>query len=405
MVKPLGSTCNLNCTYCYYLSKEELLQIPGEQRINDELLESFIQQYIKANSDKEVVFSWQGGEPTLLGIPFYEKVIALQKKHARPNMRIENDLQTNGTLLNADWCAFLKENGFLVGLSIDGPKELHDKSRVDRGGAPTFDRVFAAAMLLKKYGVPFNTLTVVSGANAKHPLDVYRFLRNELDSTYIQLIPCVNYKGFETAAPGFWEARSLPVVNTKQARPGNADSVVTEWSVDPEDWGRFLNAIFDRWYHRDLGKVLVNQFETIVAQHLGLGAQICVYNDFCGKGLALEHDGSLYSCDHMVYPEYRLGNISEKNLGQMAFSKEQQRFGFNKRELLPQYCRQCQYLSDCWGECPKNRCLRTPTGEPGLNYLCSGLKKFYAHVTPAINGIVADLKRQQHKNYRKMPGR
>ena len=405
MVKPIGSTCNLNCTYCYYLSKEELLQIPGERRINDELLENFVKQYIKATSYNEVVFSWQGGEPTLLGIPFFEKVIELQKKHARPGMCIQNDLQTNGTLLNADWCAFLKENRFLVGLSVDGPKELHDKSRVDRGGAPTFDRTFSSALLLREYGVPFNTLTVVNMANAKHPLDVYRFLTEELGSTYIQLLPCVNYKGFETSAPGFWDARTLPVVNTMQSRPGNADSVVTEWSVDPEDYGRFLNVIFDCWYRRDLGKVLVNQFETIVAQHLGLGAQMCVYKDFCGKGVALEHDGSLYSCDHMVYPEYRLGNISERTLGQMAFGSEQRRFGFNKRESLPQYCRKCQYLSDCWGECPKNRCVRTPDGEVGLNYLCPGLKKFYAHVTPAINRIVADLKRQQSKSYPRLPGR
>jgi len=394
MAKPSGSTCNLDCDYCFYLSKETLPDGPGPGRMSDEVLEQFIQQYIAGVTGPEVVFSWQGGEPTLMGLDFFRKVVALEKKYAKPFQKIENDLQTNGTLINEEWCEFLKENRFLVGLSIDGPRELHDQYRVTKGRKPTFETVFHTARLLKKYGVPFNTLTCVNRHNARKPLDVYRFLRRELDSTYMQFIPIVEYKGFEKTAPHKWNNAALPTDGDPEARPGHPNSIVTDWSVDPEDWGYFLCKVFDEWHRHDVGKVLVNHFETLVSQHMGLGSQICIYGEFCGKGVAVEHDGSVYSCDHYVYPEYRLGNIKDQALDGQVFSRTQVKFGYAKNETLPRYCRQCAFLTDCWGECPKNRIIRTPDGEPGLNYLCRGFKQYFAHAIPAVEKIVADLRKQ-----------
>ncbi len=394
MAKPAGSTCNLDCQYCFYLSKETLPQGPGAGRMSDATLERFIQQYIAGVTGPEVVFSWQGGEPTLMGLDFFRKVVALQEKYAKPNQKIENDLQTNGTLLDETWCAFLKEHRFLVGLSIDGPKDIHDAYRVTKDGKPTFDKVFAAAMLLKKHGVPFNTLTCVSRISAKRPLDIYRFLRRELGATYMQFNPVVEYKGFERTAPQVWDAMKLPKQGDPEARPGRPDSVVTEWSVDPEDWGYFLCKIFDEWRARDLGKVLVNHCETLVAQHLGLPSQLCIYGEFCGKGLAVEHDGGIYSCDHYVYPEYKVGNVHSGNLINTVLDRAQVKFGYAKNETLPKQCRECPYLRDCWGECPKNRILRTAEGEPGLNYLCSGFKRFFAHAIPEVERIAADIRKR-----------
>lgn len=411
MVKPAGSTCNLDCTYCFYLSKETLPNGPGAGAMDDETLELFIRQYIDGNTGASVVFSWQGGEPTLRGLDFFRRVVALQQKYAKSGQKIENDLQTNGVLLNEDWARFLKEHRFLVGLSIDGPRELHDSFRINKGGAPTFDKVMAAANLLRRTGVAFNTLTCVHRLNARKPLDVYRFLRNELDSTYIQFIPIVQKRGFESASPFEDAVSRLPMLESPQARPGHPDSVVTDWSVDSEDYGYFLSRVFDEWRRKDLGKVLVNHFETLVAQHLGLPSQVCIYGEFCGKGVAIEHDGSVYSCDHYVYPEYRLGRIQEQPLAQMVFSPQQVRFGYAKSESLPRYCRQCDYLKDCWGECPKNRFLRSPDGEGGLNYLCSGLKRFYKHAIPEIERIVAGIRQHEASSARRpgqdfrLPGR
>jgi uncharacterized protein len=393
MAKPSGSTCNLDCDYCFYLSKETLSGGPGTGRMSDEVLEKFIQQYIAGVTGPEVVFSWQGGEPTLMGLDFFRKVVALEKKYAKPFQKIENDLQTNGTLINEEWCEFLKENRFLVGLSIDGPREIHDRYRVTKGRKPTFDKVFHTAKLLKKYGVPFNTLTCVNRHNARKPLDVYRFLRRELDSTYMQFIPIVECKGFEKTVPHKWNNDALPKDGDPEARPGHPNSIVTDWSVDPEDWGYFLCKVFDEWRKHDVGKVLVNHFETLVSQHMGLGSQICIYGEFCGKGVAVEHDGSVYSCDHYVYPEYRLGNLKDQALDTQVFSRTQVKFGYAKNETLPHYCRKCPYLTDCWGECPKNRIIRTPTGEPGLNCLCRGFKQYFAHAIPEVNRIVADLRK------------
>ena len=393
MAKPAGSACNLDCEYCFYLSKRGLHDGPGAGHMDDALLERFIEEYIDGVTGEEVVFAWQGGEPTLRGLGFFEKVVALQSKHAKPGQRIENDLQTNGMLLDENWARFLKDHNFLVGLSVDGPKDIHDRLRVDRHGGPSFDKVMAAAELLHRFGVPFNTLTCVHRFNARKPLDVYRFLRRDIGSTSLQFIPIVQIRGFETTAPQTWDEASLPIVGTPQSRPGHPDSVVTDWTVDPEDYGYFLCKVWDEWLNRDIGKVLVNFCETLVAQHMGMPSQVCVYSEQCGKGVAIEHDGSVYACDHYVYPEYRRGTLSERRLDSMVFDPEQVRFGYAKSERLPKYCRQCEFLTDCWGECPRNRLVRAPDGEAGLNYLCPGLKRFFAHSVPAAKRIARRLER------------
>jgi len=380
MVKPVGAVCNLDCTYCYYLHKKELLGSKTQFRISDEILEAHIRQYIDGQDCDQVVFSWQGGEPTLLGLGFFEKVVELEQKYRKPNQRIENDLQTNGILLDEEWAAFLKRHRFLVGLSIDGPKKLHDTFRITNGGKPTFDKVLAAAKMLSRHRVPFNTLTVVNRINGRRPLDVYRFLKSEIRPRQMQFIPCVEPKVFRSVAPQQWDQKALAPYGSSAAHPGNTDSIVTEWSVDPDDWGYFVCKVWDDWYRRDIGKVFVNLFETAIAQWMGQDAQLCVYARSCGRGLALEHDGSLYACDHYVYPVYKLGNIMHTSSSQMVFSERQRQFGLAKFSTLPQYCRQCRYLFACNGECPRNRLIFAPDGEPGLNYLCSGLKKFWAHI-------------------------
>ena len=271
MVKPIGSLCNLDCTYCYYLHKEELLHQQRAPRMSEDMLERHIRQYIEAQTGDEVVFSWQGGEPTILGLEFFRKVVALQARYKKPGQRIENDLQTNGTLLDAEWAAFLKKHNFLVGLSCDGPERLHD--RYTKGGAPTHAKVVAAARLLKQQGVPFAALCVVNRENARHPLDVYRFLTRELGARRVQFISCVEPKVFHQVAPQHWDPALVPVVGTPQAKPGAPDSVVTDWSVDPDDWGVFLNKVWDDWYARDYGKVHVDLFETAVAQSMDLPSQ------------------------------------------------------------------------------------------------------------------------------------
>jgi uncharacterized protein len=396
MAKAAGSACNLDCTYCFYLSKQTLPGGPGGGHMDDKLLDRFVQDYIQSVTADEVVFSWQGGEPTLLGLEFFEKVVALQKKHAKPGQRIENDLQTNGTLLDEDWARFLKQHGFLVGLSIDGPREIHDYYRITKRGEPTFDTVYAAAKMLQRFGVRFNTLTCVHRYNASRPLDVYRFLRREVGSTYLQFIPIVETRDFEATAPHTWDTQRLPIVGSEQASPDDPESIVTPWSVDALEYGYFLSKVWDEWLARDVGKVLVNFCETLVAQHMGLPSQICVHSEVCGKGVALEHNGEVYSCDHYVYPEYSMGNIRQRSLGDMVFSPQQVKFGYAKSETLPAYCRECEFLSDCWGECPKNRVLRTPDGEVGLNYLCPGLKRFFSHAVPTAHRMAKKLLKAQH---------
>lgn len=391
MVKPTGPICNLDCQYCYYLSKETLLGANGRWCISDETLEMFIRQYIEGQNYKEIIFSWQGGEPTLVGLDFFRQVVALEKKYCPPHVRCENDLQTNGTRLDDEWCEFLRDNRFLVGLSIDGPRQLHDAYRKDKAGNGSFDQVFRTAGLLRKHGVEFNTLSCVNRLTARRPIDVYRFLRDEVGSKRMQFIPIVEPKGFRETAPQRWPAEGMPVVGTPAARPGSPESVVEEWSVDPDDWGDFLCKVFDRWASRDVGKIWVNYFEAAVETWIGRVSPMCTLAPMCGKGVALERDGSVYACDHYVYPEYRLGNIHESPLTSMVLSTRQEFFGTNKERTLPEVCRQCEYEFACCGECPKNRFVRATDGQPGLNYLCPGWKRFWQHIDQPVQRIARGL--------------
>ena len=382
-IKPVGSACNLDCTYCYYLSKEELLS-QKSRRIKDDLLERFIVDYIKSQDAEEIAFTWHGGEPTLMGLPFFRRVVELQAKHLPAGRRVSNDLQTNGTLLDDDWCSFLAEHAFLVGLSIDGPRALHDFYRPTKKGKPTFDKVFQATRLLKRYGIQFSTLTTVNRHNASEPLAVYRFLRDEVGTSYMQFIPCVEPRQFERSAPAQLPANQLVTADSERARPGHPMSVVTDWSVESEEWGSFLSAVFDEWQAHDQGRVKINLFESLFAQLNGQSSLMCTSSPFCGKNIALEHDGRVYSCDHFVYPEYELGKIGEQTLAEMVFSLKQLEFGLDKHNSLPSECRSCPYLKLCWGECPRTRILKTREGEGNLSYLCRGWKKFFAHTLPKI---------------------
>ncbi|MDR9829566.1 anaerobic sulfatase maturase [Vibrio sp. FNV 38] len=409
MAKPGGSKCNIDCQYCFYLHKEGLLHQPKQPRMDDETLERFIESYIESHDGNEIVFSWQGGEPTMLGVDYYRKIVTLQQKYQPAGVTIQNDLQTNGLLLNEEWCEFLKQHHFLVGLSIDGPRELHDVYRVTRSGKPTFDRVMKAAQLLKSHNVPFNALTVVNNENVKHPLVVYRFLTQELGATYVQFTPCVEAAEFTDTAPQFWNDKSSSVrsdinltMNTRTEYSTHSDNVifstqndslVTDWSVSPKDWGDFLITVFEEWINNDLGKVLVNYFETAVAQKMGLPSQMCTTAEFCGKGIAIEHNGDVYSCDHYVYPEYQLGSINDHKLNNLVFSTRQEAFGMAKRDSLPSQCNRCDHLTLCWGGCPKDRLAKTNDGEQGLNYLCTGFKAFYNYADPILNGLVALIQR------------
>ncbi|AEX24226.1 anaerobic sulfatase maturase [Vibrio sp. EJY3] len=397
MAKPGGAKCNIDCQYCFYLHKENLLHQPKQPKMDDETLEAFVKSYIESQDGEQIVFSWQGGEPTLLGLDYFRKVVELQKKYKPSGTRIENDLQTNGILLNDEWCEFLLANNFLVGLSIDGPEELHDKYRKTRSGKPTFHLVMKAVEKLQRHGVRFNALVTVNRHNVKYPVEIYRFLTRELGVTYIQLAPVVEANDFHTTAPQFWNEQMIPVMGSELAKPGHPMSVVTDWSVDPDDWGKFLSEMFVEWVNNDLGRVLVNLFETAVAQVMGKPAQLCITSEFCGKGLAIEHNGDVYSCDHYVYPEYKLSNIHEHSLNEMAFSTRQFSFGMAKRDSLPDYCKKCPYLKYCWGECPKNRLIKTPDGEEGLNYLCSGIRRFFDDTLPMLVGLSQILQQQNSK--------
>jgi uncharacterized protein len=424
----------MDCVYCYYRHKETVLKkdgagahngqqhaalethggarcgarptllsgtetkgefVPGlpTGRISDELLEEFTEKYIADQDVDSVLFNWHGGEPALLGLDFYRKGVTLQQKYAGTK-RIENDFQTNGVLLDDSWCEFFKEQGFWVGLSIDGPKHLHDRLRRGKGNTPTFDLVYRAARLLQKHEVPFNPLTVVNSINVRYPAEVYRFLTEDLGCRRLQWLPCVQRKDFQTVAPGYWDNASLPVMGTPAARPGHPTSVVTDWSVDPDDWGEFLCQTFDLW-RRDRDKnVSVNWFNSLLGQWAGRPAGICTLAGVCGRSLVtMEKDGSLYSCDHFVFPEHRLGNVSDKDRRpiDMVYSQKQRTFGTNKHSGLPDYCLRCADNFACNGECPKNRFIKAPDGQPGLNYLCSGNKRFLTYADPHLRQMVATL--------------
>jgi uncharacterized protein len=384
MAKPVGPICNLDCTYCYYLEKEKLFPQGEHFRMGPEVLEAYIRQYCESQSSPEITFAWQGGEPTLLGVDYFRKIVELEKKYAG-GRAVQNALQTNGTKLDHEWCRFFRDEGFLIGLSIDGPRALHDTYRVDKGGKPTFDRVMHGLELLKKHGVEFNTLTVVSASNVKHPLKVYDFLR-EAGSGFIQFIPLVErHPAVAGGRPGF----------AGPPEPGQPASAGTRWSVDAGLYGDFLTAIFDQWVRRDVGKVFVQLFDVSLGIWSGAGGGLCVFLENCGRALAIEHNGDLFSCDHFVYPKYRIGNVLNDSLAAMVNSDRQSEFGRAKSATLPKFCRECDVKFACNGECPKHRFIQTPDGEDGLNYLCPAYKKFFHHVAPAMKQMAALLYARQ----------
>jgi len=375
LAKPTGAACNLECAYCFFLDKEAFYP-GGTFRMSDALLERYIRQLIEAHQTDEVAIAWQGGEPTLMGIDFYRRALALAEKYRRPGMRFLHTMQTNGTLVDDEWAAFFKEHDFLVGISIDGPRALHDTYRVDKGGKPTFDRVMRGLRVLQKHGVDVNVLTALNRVNADHPLEVYRFLRDEAGTTWMQFIPVVE----RLAADG---SRLLQTGTT-----------VSDRSILPEQLGRFLSVVFDEWVRRDVGSIFVQTFEATVGNWLGMASSgMCVFNETCGLGPALEHTGDLYSCDHFVEPAYLLGDIGERHMIELMASEQQAKFGRDKRDTLPRYCLECDVRFACHGECPKNRFVPTPDGEPGLNYLCPGFKQFFHHVAPEMQ-LMAGLVRR-----------
>jgi uncharacterized protein len=384
MAKPIGPICNLKCDYCFYLEKENLYPDERRWRMPDNVLDAFIRQQIEAHDVPEVVFTWQGGEPTLLGIDFFRRVIELQALYAN-GKRIQNSLQTNGTLLDDAWCAFLAEHEFLVGLSLDGPRDLHDQHRPDRHGVGSFDAVMRGLQLLKKHGVEFNTLTVVGRENSRQPLEVYRFLK-EAGSRFLQFIPLVERLPSAMSRAAGLTLAEPPVNDSSTEEP----LPVTPWSVEPAEYGRFLCAIFDEWVRHDVGLTYIQMFDVMLGIWSGLGAGLCVFAERCGSALALEHNGDLYSCDHYVYPQYRLGNILNTPMRKLAGDPRQRHFGNAKADTLPAWCRNCDVRFACNGECPKHRFLTTPDGEPGLNYLCAGYKMFFRHIDPYMQ-IMADL--------------
>ena len=369
LAKPRGAVCNLACKYCFYLEKSSLYE-ESSFRMSDQVLESYLRQVIKGHSVPEVTIAWQGGEPLLMGLEFFRRSIELERKHARPGTRIVNTIQTNGTLLDGEWCEFFRENDFLVGISLDGPRELHDSFRRDAKGGPTFERVMAGLRLLQKHKVEHNALTTVNSANADHPREVYHFLRDEAGFQFIQFIP---------------------VVERTKGELGQRTNKVTEATVRPGQYGRFMIGVFDEWVKRDVGEVFVQSFDTALANWYGEPPAVCVSSPVCGTALALEHNGDLYSCDHFVDPGHLLGNILEKEMVEMIGSDQQRRFGLEKAHL-PRCCMECEVRFACHGGCPKDRFSRTPEGE-GLNYLCAGYKSFYHHIDRPMR-IMCDLLRQ-----------
>ncbi|ASI91206.1 MULTISPECIES: anaerobic sulfatase maturase [Vibrio] len=381
MAKPIGAACNLDCDYCYYLSKEDLLEYKKgcSPKLDDQKLEKFIKDYIQGQNTPQITFSWQGGEATMLGLPYFEKIVEFQKKYQPEGVTISNDLQTNGTLLNDKWCKFLKQNNFLVGLSIDGPELLHNTYRTNKSGRGTFKQVMRAVELLHKHQVSFATLTCVNNITSRNPLEVYRFLRDVVKSPQMQFIPIVEMKTFRETAPNTWQIDERLMQGDKRLIPGYKDSVVEPFCVSDHAWGNFLIAIFNEWICNDVGTVFVQYFEAFLEAWMGHRNPLCTLGEMCGKGLAMEPNGDVYTCDHYVYPEYKIGNIAETELENMAFSAKQQQFGTAKSKSLPKQCRECDYKFACFGECPKNRFIKTKEGENGLNYLCAGWNKFFRH--------------------------
>ncbi|MEN8153095.1 MAG: anaerobic sulfatase-maturation protein [Acidobacteriota bacterium] len=381
IAKPSGSTCNLNCTYCYYLEKKNLYPSTSDFVMTEDLLEVFTRQYIQEQNAETITFTWQGGEPTLLGLKFFQKAIELQNKYAN-GKKIANVFQTNGTLLTDDWCNFFSDNNILVGVSIDGPEKLHDFYRPDKSGRPTFREVMRGIELLHKYKVDFNTLSMVNDLTSQYPLEVYQFLK-EIGDGFLQFIPIVERRS----------KREEKLKLVHHVYPHEAE--ITPWSVKPEDFGKFLTAIFDEWVLNDVGRYYVQLFDVTLANWVGAPAGICIFDETCGTANVIEHNGDVFSCDHFVYEDYKIGNIQNKTFKDMLGSPEQVEFGLNKKDSLPEFCRVCEFVKLCHGECPKHRFISTPDGEAGLNYLCEAYKLFFSHVSPYMKFMANELKNKR----------
>src|SRR4051794_33217431 len=388
LAKPTGAVCNLDCSYCFFLSKEMLY--PGSRfRMADELLEAYVKQLIEAHARvPEVMIAWQGGEPTMMGLDFFRRSVELANQYLKPGQRAVYTIQTNGTLIDDEWAAFFKENDFLVGISIDGTRELHDTYRVNKGGRGSFDQVIRGLEHLRAAGVEWNALTTIHAANAAHGREVYRFLRDDCGARFVQFIPIIE-RVTEADADGkvpwtSWRDRPLYVQEGDR---------VTGRSVTPEQYGRFLIDVFEEWVRQDVGEGYVQMFDVALANWVGEPPGLCVHSETCGLALALEHTGDVYSCDHFVEPRHLLGNIKQLPLAQLVASPQQRQFGLDKRDTLPQYCLDCDVRFACHGGCPKDRFIRTPEGEPGLNYLCPGYMAFFHHVDPAMRFMGEQLRR------------
>jgi uncharacterized protein len=389
LAKPAGAACNLGCQYCFFLSKENLYS--GESYLMDEAtLEKYIRQLMESSPGPEVHVAWQGGEPMLRGLGFYQRSVQLANQYRRPHQRILHTIQTNGTLVDDEWAAFFKKNNYLVGLSVDGPRALHDAYRVNKKGDGSFDEVIRGWNCLCKHGVDVNILCTIHAANANHPLEVYHFFRDELQAQYIQLIPIVERATVDTIA--FANKGWGGMKGTDRPLYKQEGSLVTERTVKAEQFGQFLISIFDEWVQRDVGKVYVTTFDVALGSWVGQH-NLCIIAPTCGNALVLEHNGDVYSCDHYVEPDHRLGNIKETPLKTLVSSEKQRRFGQSKYDTLPKYCKECPVLFACYGECPRNRFIKTPDGQGGLNYLCAGYKAFFLHIDKPMKTMAGLIKR------------
>lgn len=390
LAKPAGAACNLGCQYCFFLSKENLYAERESPLMDEAVLDAYLRQLVESSPGPQVDVAWQGGEPMLRGLDFYRRSVELAEKYRQPHQRILHTMQTNGTLIDDEWAAFFKQHGYLVGLSLDGPRELHDAYRIDKQGRGSFDAVIRGWNILRSHDVDTNILCTVNAANQDHPLEVYRFFRDELQAQYIQLIPIVERATEHTVAfanKGWGGHRG-----TDRPLYRQEGSLVTDRTVSAEGFGRFLTGIFDEWIQRDVGKVFVTTFDVALGSWLGQH-NACIVAPTCGAALTMEHNGDVYSCDHYVEPGHRLGNVNETTLARLVTSEQQRRFGQAKFDTLPRYCRECPVLFACYGECPRNRFIETPQGEAGLNYLCAGYKAFFLHVDQPMRAM-ADLIRQ-----------
>ncbi|MBR3982666.1 MAG: anaerobic sulfatase-maturation protein [Bacteroidaceae bacterium] len=374
MTKPAGAHCNLACDYCYYLEKQKLYQNGDKHVMSDQLTEVFIREYIQSQFGNEVNFTWHGGEPMIRPLSYYKKVVRWQRRYAE-GKAILNCLQTNGTLLTPEWCRFLHDEGWLVGISIDGPQDMHDAYRMKRNGGPTWEKVMQGIEMLDRYEVEWNAMAVVNDITAARPLDFYRFFRDEIECRYLQFTPVVErIRRHE-------DGRHLAHVMDGD------EYAVAPFSVTPEAWGSFLCTMFDEWYNNDVGEMFVQTFEATLANWAGMTPGVCSLSDWCGHAAVMEHNGDIYCCDHFVFPEYYLGNIRNRGILDMLNSERQMAFADMKTKGLPTQCRQCRWQFACHGECPRNRFARTKDGEPGLNYLCEGYRRYFEHVAPFMEEL------------------